>query len=688
MRKIYMFFYCYCYFLSAYSQNSKDFTYYVELHNNNNVPVFASVNGKLAYTGNDLRQKQIFSTNEVKEFYQAFPDAIDKNLLNVYVLKTTNNKMVNDLLVNSKEIYKSSENLTERKIDFLDLPNDYGNTNPNPNANLGANVSRKDLDYLHVSDAWGITKGKANIRIGISDNQIKYDLLDLKDKVTITSTTIPYTSNSVTGDSHGTAVAAIAAAKGNNAHGSVGICMDCNIVEGSDIISYGSSVTMYSNLYKMAKAGAKVINMSWTNSGYTNSTTYSNTEQAVINDLVNNYRITLVAAAGNYPSFSTPQSFFSKIVNGIPTGIPETPFGILYVFPASYDNVISVSSIKYNYPVSLPLTNSQPSYCCTSAWFPIHVDLEDSMSYSIDASDPMHPVAVLRNGFFQNIYNPDGFNWSHTLNDKVDILAPGFDIFDYSKYTNNNSNPYSFGTSFSAPMVSGTIGLMLSINECLSSRENESILKLTTKDIESMNLNKNYNGYVGAGKLEIGNAVNFVNEMTKLNGNAVIKNHIFNRFYFFLPKINNQLTISNIVFKENCIADFTARNSIDVLTSDFIPNSSGSIDLKLDIAMNTSCSPIIFYKSSSKGKATIPENTCSKIILYPNPNNGFFTVNLGVEVNSDIELDVYTILGKLVHSSIIQKSIFEINLPNLASGLYIAKLKGKNYDETIKFIKE
>jgi subtilisin family serine protease len=672
----------------TYGQSAKTYTHYVEMTDNSNVPVFKKINNKLAYQGNDLKQKQVFAKYNVLSYEQAFPDAIDKNLFKIYVLKTTDVGMVKDLLKTCKENYKSSEDITDRKIDFLYQPNDYGTTSTVPN--LGANVSRKDLDYLHAPAAWDITKGKPSIKIGISDTPIKYDLPDLYGKVTITSQTPPYLSNNVVGYSHGTTVAAFAAAKGDNAHGSVGVCMDCNIVEGSMSVGNGSmvngqTVAMYSNLYKMAKAGAKVINMSWTSSGHINGSTYSSIEQAVINDIVNNYNITLVAAAGNRTSFSTPQSFHSESGS---IGTPTSPFGILYVFPASYDNVISVSGIHHQNPISLPLSNGQFSYCCTSSWFPIHSEFEDSISSAINALNTMNPVGVVRHGYYENSSNPDGLVYMMTLNEKVDLVANGYKTFDYSNYMNNSST-YAYGTSFSAPMVAGTIGLMLSVDDCLKPKEIESILKLTTKDIEAMSLNTNFKGLVGAGKLEIGNAVKFVNEMNKATGNAVIENHIFNRFNFTLARINNKLTIKNVIFKENCSANFTARNGIEIAdNSDFVPNSSGSIDLKLDSAMNLSCSPVVFQKKSQTIKTTNSDNNVSKVVLYPNPNKGIFTIDLGFENKNEISIAIYDIQGKSVYKSSGKGVLFEINVPNLSSGLYFIKLQGENYDETVNFVKK
>ena len=77
-----------------------------------------------------------------------------------------------------------------------------------------------------------------------------------------------------------------------------------------------------------------------------------------------------------------------------------------------------------------------------------------------------------------------------------------------------------------------------------------------------------------------------------------------------------------------------------------------------------------------------------KTILYPNPNTGIFTVYLGKENNKPVSCDIYNNVGQLLYQSITDKSTIEISLPNLPTGNYIIKLKGDNYNEAIKFIKQ
>ncbi len=658
-----------------YSQEEyRTYKYYLYVSDYKNVHQFEKQNLEYIYKGKNTDDKAFFSKYTILDFNQAFEDGIDENVKNIFYVEVLDSKFVLDLRNKYPNLYLSSDDITDLEIDLLNYyPNDYGSSSPN--VNLGFDFFRKEYDYINVPGAWDITTGDPKIKIGISDTPIKYDDPDFANKITIID---GYTPSLLT-NSHGTGVAATAAARGDNAYGSVGVCMDCEIVEGP-IGGNSTSNIIYSTLYKMAKKGAKVINMSWTNSGYTNNgTSFIAAEQMVINDLVNNYRVTLVAAAGNRPSFGTPES-----------NIFGAPYGVIYVYPATYDNVISVSSIRHKNSYILPLTSSQSSYCCTSSWFPVYLDLEDSVAHSNSGLDPYNPIGVLRNGYYQNPNNPDGFQGNHTLNDKVDILAPGYDVFWHNNVYNPPTPVTGNGTSCAAPAVSGTIGLMLSINDCLFPKEIESILKLTSKDVESLPINQNYVGYIGSGKLEVEKAVRFTNEMKKTNGNAEITNHVFNRFEFNLERINNNLTIENVTFKDFSIAEFKAKNQIHLKPgTELKPNSTGKIHLSIKEDIDITCSPVVFERNSeNKSKEVI--RTKSSTVLYPNPNNGYFDLKLAT-IYTQLKVSIVDINGRTIFSKSfneIDSDIISVDVSNISNGIYFVNLSNNSYFETIKFIKK
>jgi len=101
---------------------------------------------------------------------------------------------------------------------------------------------------------------------------------------------------------------------------------------------------------------------------------------------------------------------------------------------------------------------------------------------------------------------------THQHNATVDIAAPGYDValtIGPGIYTTGN------GTSFAAPFVSGTIGLMLSVNPCLTVDQVEFILKETALNIDT--INPQYIGGLGAGRLDAAAAVLMASSFSTLN---------------------------------------------------------------------------------------------------------------------------------------------------------------------------
>ena len=91
---------------------------------------------------------------------------------------------------------------------------------------------------------------------------------------------------------------------------------------------------------------------------------------------------------------------------------------------------------------------------------------------------------------------------THQHNASVDICAPGYDV---ALSTSPGAYLTGNGTSFAAPMVSGTVALMLSANACLTPEQVEDILKATAVNIDAMN--PQYVGMLGAGRLNAAAAV-------------------------------------------------------------------------------------------------------------------------------------------------------------------------------------
>ncbi len=99
------------------------------------------------------------------------------------------------------------------------------------------------------------------------------------------------------------------------------------------------------------------------------------------------------------------------------------------------------------------------------------------------------------------------YNHSSTArNEFIDICAPSANVPTIFHPLDPETDSFG-GTSAAAPLVSGTVGLMLSENPCLTPACVEEIIKETAIPHRQEDLN-NYAGLIGAGMLDISAAVN------------------------------------------------------------------------------------------------------------------------------------------------------------------------------------
>lgn len=80
-------------------------------------------------------------------------------------------------------------------------------------------------------------------------------------------------------------------------------------------------------------------------------------------------------------------------------------------------------------------------------------------------------------------------------------------------------------------------------------------------------------------------------------------------------------------------------------------------------------------------------NTISTLKLFPNPVESKFTLSGLPNGNKNIE--ILDISGRVLHSYQTSNIVFDINIPDILTGVYLVKIKGKNGKiTTLKFIKK
>jgi len=499
-------------------------------------PSFASEGNVLKYTGNDSKLKRILSRYQIKTFKKTFRNSKKENLQKTFFVVANSEKMLTDLLQEARHLFEFGEVIASEDKKIFE-PNDYGLTST-IGENKGFQVNLDYYDFLEVPKAWYYTTGSPNTKIGISDGTIDSITPDLKNKVTI------FRKSSFS-NGHGSGVSSITAAQGDDGFGIPGICYDCDIYA----TSYGRFVKL-DQLIELSEAGVRVINCSWVGSKY-----YETAQQAIYEMFENG--TVIVAGSGN-------------------KGYNATKGEILY-YPASYDKVISVSTAMYKYEQpgdNLKISKNDNYY---------GENIRGYLSRTV--------------GFKKNDPNGIPFNYGEstgTINTEIDLLAPTVGVFQYSKYvTEGSKNTYLTyqATSAATPFVTGTIGLMVSLNPCLPTASIEPILKMTSYSVDNVGDNyKRYKGLYGAGIINTGRAVEMVYKLYSPKEEVTIENHSFSRWQFPVKALSERVTFQNVSFTDSAELTLTARNQIVLKPGTRLhANSEGKTHLKIDETLSQQC---------------------------------------------------------------------------------------------------
>ena len=76
----------------------------------------------------------------------------------------------------------------------------------------------------------------------------------------------------------------------------------------------------------------------------------------------------------------------------------------------------------------------------------------------------------------------------------------------------------------------------------------------------------------------------------------------------------------------------------------------------------------------------------SEVRLYPNPNNGYFSIAFK-HPPVDVTVAIHDIFGKIVYSAAATQKLVELQLPQLAQGIYFARISSRTINETFKIFK-
>lgn len=452
-----------------------------------------SFTGQLQLSFQQSALQAIFNKYNVSDFSQFYPESYFKDMREVYYIKCNSIDLLSELISYNSTVFPDGGQQPD--IEPLLTPNEYNGQYLTMFA--AQNRHHNWLELINARAAWDIVDnwGVSNdsVRIGVSDWYVHTQHREIKRYGQPGSKIREYGVNSphfvYTGkENHGTAITGVLAGATDNNLGLASIGYHSRV----GIRPHDSAEHAEPNLRLFANEGYRAVNCSWSypmtwcklaTDNPDDNTFYSNLykDEEFYNEMYER-GMSVVFGAGNGGDSATN---------------PGTCNYTSFLFPSSNDHNISVTSVGSDLDVAFVDSVMSPAI---PGYFRSIKDVHDHAIY--DTSGTVYP------GKF-------GGPHTHNNNTRVDICAPGYTVhvLDYDPAKPNDTNLYKAnvsGTSLAAPLVTGTIGLMLANNPCLTPFQVEWILKkYSDTSIYSISHNQKYDNprQLGAGRLDAGAAV-------------------------------------------------------------------------------------------------------------------------------------------------------------------------------------
>lgn len=512
----------------AQTEEKEHFYFQLNIENGENFNISKNSQGTVTIVNpNNLAETKIYAAYTIFNFAKAFQNSFNEVLATVYNIETDNVALISNLKHTFPDKYSRIDQFYPNEKPYY--PNDYGETSPVEN--LGVKERLDDLDLLEMPKAWGITKGSKKVVIGISDSRI--DSTDAEFKGQISKYIQYYNHKKGIGCLHGSNVAAIAGARANNGYGRPGICPDCDFIGNG----YGS----FKYVEDLIEAGARIINASWV---VCTMGPYQENIETRINELYED-GIIIVAAAGNGKGCNKD-------------GYDPDDYG----YPAAFEKVIAVTGVYVTQDFETAKTEIDKNNR------EVYKYLKDRHGgkltyYKGDLIDPYH-------------------KWGLQANNSIDICGPAY-TYLHGNFLCSGEVIMGGVTSGAAPFISGVLGLILSENYCLSAYEAESILKLSSEEIENLEGNTQFIGKLGAGRVNAYRAVKMARETKEIFGNVEVSNRDLYRYHYRLENAPYVITVKNQTFRDSASVRFKARNAIYLKSGTHLkPDKTSRMTFKID----------------------------------------------------------------------------------------------------------
>ncbi len=290
------------------------------------------------------------------------------------------------------------------------------------------------LEAIEARSAWGYSSYFNHINIGVIDSGFDLDNGDLQGKIVFPSA-MTESRNEI--KSHGTHVAGILAAKGDNGKGICGIVQNATLICQNWDNSWLTSVAIFFCFGTAVKAGSKVINMSLGSSG----------------------------------ALNPDEWYWMNWLNDMEGMLYSYYMGSL--IKSGYDFVVVQAAGNGN-GGGEPIDSGQNGcFCCVNEGTAI-------APIGLDKQEILDRIIIVGSCYYEKgkYIQADSSN----VGKGVDISAPGVNILSaYATKDDTQSYATMSGTSMACPVVAGVAALVWSVNPNFSGSEVKKIVCENTK---------------------------------------------------------------------------------------------------------------------------------------------------------------------------------------------------------------
>ena len=272
-----------------------------------------------------------------------------------------------------------------------------------------------------------------------------------------------------------------------------------------------------------------------------------------------------------------------------------------------------------------------------------------------------------------------------TYGPSLDLVAPGDNLYTTTVSSSGYSYNTSIGTSLSAPIVSGVVALMLSVNPNLTPAEVRDILHKTATKYSGYSYNSDgWCSQIGYGVVNARAAVSLA--ALSLSGPAVVSSSATYTVENLSQDFDVVWTLSNSYYNQNCIQKNYPTNAQCVITR----NSSISMDnatltatIKLNNNVVKTLTKTVYAHVGFKG--TYYNGQTTKTISLPTPL--YFRNNItNAKINSPNLIDAsVSFWSSMSWSHDATNGIIQFSTPssNTTSAIHVDCSNGDGYNLTI-----